>query len=201
MKRALFAALAALVLLNGGAFASAAGSADPAGTEPPVTQRPTATPKPTPSPTPKPTATPMPTPTPRLTYGGKTVDENTTRVTVPSHGSIARLAALADYMPNLRDICFGDREPTAEELALLTDAFPKARLVYRVRIGRQSFSCSDKQLDLNLRHQEVDLAAEKLALLPNVRRVVLPAQREIHDDRSDSGGRGKAPAGKAGSRV
>ncbi len=179
MKRALFAALAALVLLNGGAFASAAGSADPAGTEPPVTQRPTATPKPTPSPTPKPTATPMPTPTPRLTYGGKTVDENTTRVTVPSHGSIARLAALADYMPNLRDICFGDREPTAEELALLTDAFPKARLVYRVRIGRQSFSCSDKQLDLNLRHQEVDQAAEKLALLPNVRRVVLPAQREI----------------------
>ncbi len=178
MKRTVFAALAALILLSGGVSASAATEPTaPAGTKPPATEQPTATPKPTA--TPEPTATPSPTPAPHHYYGGVLVDDTTAYVTVKPQGAVAELTALADALPKLRTISFGDREPTAEELALLTDAFPQVRLVYHVRIGGRSFSDQVKRLDLTaLRHRDVDLTVEKLALLPNVRLVLLPEQSD-----------------------
>lgn len=116
---------------------------------------------------------------PRYFYGGVEVNGETAEVTLDPSGSLVPLTTLAEHLPGLRTIHFGDREPVPEELTLLQSVFPQAALDYCVTLAGEKFPCTATELDLShLMRSEVNEAVEKLEMLPSVQRVELPPQSE-----------------------
>ena len=170
---AMAAALVLLTTFRAGPPQTASASRPVLTPSPTVEPTPSPTPEPTPSPTPEPTPSPTPEPT-RWYYGDSEVNEETTDILVLPVGEITELTGLAEHMPNLRTIRFGDREPDAKELALLAETFPHADVVYRVTLAGQKYGRDCSNLDLTaLKSDEVDQALEKLSLLPNAKYVKL----------------------------
>ncbi len=163
MKGIAFAAVAAALLLSGCAGPAHTAAAPPARTASPTL--------PPPSPTPEPTREPG------WYYGDVKLTDATAEIAVQPEGELTELTALAEHLPGLKTIRFGDREPTAGELALLKETFPQADLIYSVTMAGRTYPCGSVSVDLaGLTRDGVDEALEKLALLPGAKRVDLPPE-------------------------
>ena len=112
-------------------------------------------------------------------YDGVQVDENTSAIALNADSSVEELAALADDLTGLELIDFGAREPSVEELSLLSEAFPAAALQYSVAVNGQSYDCGVTELDLSsISPADVDLAAEQIKKLPALTYVYLGGESE-----------------------
>ena len=112
-------------------------------------------------------------------FDGVQVDENTSAIALNADSSVEELAALAGDLTGLGLIDFGAREPSVEELSLLSEAFPAVALQYSVAVNGQSYDCGVTELDLSsISPADVDLAAEQIKKLPALTYVYLGGESE-----------------------
>ena len=112
-------------------------------------------------------------------FDGVQVDENTSAIALNADSSVEELVALAGDLTGLELIDFGAREPSVEELSLLSEAFPAAALQYSVAVNGQSYDCGVTELDLSsISPADVDLAAEQIKKLPALTYVYLGGESE-----------------------
>lgn len=105
-------------------------------------------------------------PEPEIMFDGVVVDENTKMIQLVESSSLEELVSLVEELADLETIDFGSREPSADELAMLIDAYPNAELKYTVSIAGRTVSSGTKELDLSgLKCADVDAVAGEIKKL------------------------------------
>lgn len=107
--------------------------------------------------------------------GGTSVANTAQSVTLdPNSFAFDAMLENLQYLPNMRSISFPEIELTGEQISLLRESYPEITLDYTVNLFGSTYSLDVGTLDLSgMGSSQVEEAAKKLGLLPNLTEVML----------------------------
>lgn len=119
--------------------------------------------------------------TPQPVYKNE-YDPETQHVSVKIE-DIEDLCLQAERLPKLADIEISDTVSSADALDMLSEAYPEAKLSYRVDVCGAEVSSSETELDLTgLSHEDTAAAVSALELLPEVQLIRLSGETMSLED-------------------